>query len=37
MQFNDDHFQHSVALNGLGYALPSILKDKATAYATLNK
>ena len=24
-QFNDDHFQHSVALNGLGYAL-------ATAY-----
>ena len=42
MQFNDDHFQQSVALKDLGYActsncLPSMLKDKATVYATLNK
>ena len=29
-QFNDDHFQHSVALNGLGYAL-------ATAYPVCSK
>ena len=30
MQFNDDHFQHSVALNGLDYAL-------ATAYPVCSK
>ena len=36
-QFNDDHFQHSVALNGLGYALATAYPRQGYCLAALNK